>query len=162
MKLKAAPRLPRLYGPEKVKEISRDFSGGYLLLIGLSRAVRVAFGSAGTILLKPGYYVYAGSAIGKAGWRLLRHVGPFRRRPHWHVDRLLNKRAAKVLAIGILPSKRRTECALSHGVSLMADYSLVGVGSTDCDCPSHLHYFKKRSEAVAAIKKAIIRAKVGH
>lgn len=144
-----------LYDPEKLKEISRDFSGGYLLLIRLSKTVKVTFGSAGVMLLKPGYYVYAGSAIGKAGWRILRHIGPFRRRSHWHIDRLLNKRAAIVIAIGILPSKRRTECALSRIVSLAADYSLVGVGSTDCDCPSHLHYFKKKSDALAAIKKAI-------
>jgi len=144
-----------LYDPKKVKKISRDFSGGYLLLIRLSKAVKVKFGSVGTRLLEPGYYVYAGSAIGKAGWRLLRHIGPFRRRPHWHIDRLLNKRVAKVVAIGILPSMRRTECALSRMVSLMANYSLAGVGSTDCDCPSHLHYFKKRSDAVTAIKKAI-------
>ncbi len=144
-----------LYDPKKVKKISRDFSGGYLLLIRLSKAVKVTFGSVGTRFLEPGYYVYAGSAIGKAGWRLLRHIGPFRRRPHWHIDRLLNKRVAKVVAIGILPSMRRTECALSRMVSLMANYSLAGVGSTDCDCPSHLHYFKKRSDAVTAIKKAI-------
>ncbi|MEM0089900.1 MAG: GIY-YIG nuclease family protein [Nitrososphaerota archaeon] len=156
LKFKVAPRL---YDPEKVKEISRDFSGGYLLLIKLSRAARVAFGSAGTLLLKPGYYVYAGSAIGKAGWRLLRHVGPFRRRPHWHIDRLLNKRTARVITIGVMPSKRKTECVLSRCVSLMADYSLVGVGSTDCDCPSHLHYFKRKSDAMKAIKKAIYRAR---
>ncbi len=148
-----------LYEPEKIRRISKDFSGGYLLLIRLSRMSRVAFGSAGMVSLKPGYYVYAGSAIGKAGWRLLRHIGPFRRRPHWHIDRLLNKRAARVIAIGILPSKKRTECALSYMVSLMTGYSLVGVGSTDCGCPSHLHYFKKKSVAIAAIKKAINKVK---
>ncbi|MCL7398972.1 MAG: GIY-YIG nuclease family protein [Thaumarchaeota archaeon] len=153
---------PGLYSPEKVKKISRDFSGGYLLLIGLSKAVRVVFGSVGARLLEPGYYVYAGSAIGKTGWRLLRHIGPFRRRPHWHIDRLLNKQAAKVVVIGILPSNRRIECSLSHIVSSMATYSLAGIGSTDCNCPSHLHYFKKRSDAVKAIKKAIERVGRDH
>lgn len=156
MKLKVTPGL---YDPKEAKYLSKNFSGGYLLLIRLSRKTRVTFGSVDTMFLKPGYYVYAGSAIGKAGWRLLRHVGSFRRKPHWHIDRLLNKRAAKVVAIGILPSKKRTECTLSRKVSMMADYSLVGVGSTDCDCPSHLHYFKRRSDAVAAIKEAINRVK---
>ncbi|MCS7136237.1 MAG: GIY-YIG nuclease family protein [Nitrososphaerota archaeon] len=152
--------VPGLYGPEKVKEIFKNFSGGYLLLIKLYRACNVTFGSAGTMFLKPGYYVYAGSAMGKTGWRLLRHVGPFRKRPHWHIDRLLNKRTARVVAIGVLPSRRKTECALSHLVSSMAEYSLVGVGSTDCCCLSHLHYFKRKSDAVKAIRKAINKVKV--
>ncbi|PUA32691.1 MAG: hypothetical protein B9J98_03715 [Candidatus Terraquivivens tikiterensis] len=150
---------PGLYDPEGIKEAWKGFSGGYLLLIRLSRKARVDFGSAGIMLLKPGYYVYAGSAVGKTGWRLLRHVGPFRRRPHWHIDRLLNKRTARVVAIGLLPSKRKTECLLSRRVSSMADLSLTGVGSTDCGCPSHLHYFKERSAALTAIKMAIKKAR---
>ena len=147
-----------LYTPGEAARLARSFSGGYLLVVRLASEARLTFGAAGTRRLKPGYYVYAGSALGRMGWRLLRHLGLLRRKARWHIDYLLRMPAASVVAVGLLSARRKVECELSRHVSREADHSLPGLGSTDCGCPSHLHYFRKRSAALRAVETAIRRA----
>lgn len=147
-----------IYSLREVISFARDFSGGYLLIIRLAKEHRVYAGSVGRITLRPGFYVYAGSALGGTGWRLIRHTLKNRRKLHWHIDRLLSAPEARVTSIGLLPSRSRVECYLSNYVFVMSDESVHGFGSTDCDCLSHLHYFKRKKDALDAVKKALERA----
>lgn len=144
-----------IFNPKDVIKFAKDFSGGYLLLIYLGSTYKVSASSFDSIILKRGYYIYAGSALRKCGWRLIRHICKRRKKLHWHIDRLLKNPKAKVIAVGLLPSKKKVECILSNHIASMADRSIRGFGSTDCDCPSHLHYFKRKRDAIKAIEDAL-------
>jgi Uri superfamily endonuclease len=110
--------------------------GAYALLIRLDAPVSFARGG-GTVVIAPGWYVYAGSANGPGGIRArLRHHLRGQKRPHWHVDHLTNA-AAWVEALA-LPGG--SECAIvarldAAGLTL----PLAGFGSSDCRaCIAHL------------------------
>lgn len=88
--------------------------------------------------LKPGTYLYAGSARGPGGIkaRCARHLAETKTR-RWHVDWLTSQATRlKVLA---LPDM--TECALIHILSVRGEnvFPLPRFGSSDCrTCPAHL------------------------
>lgn len=150
--------LAGVYPPDKTACLARAFSGSYLLVILLSSDAVISFGAAGKRTLRSGFYVYAGSALGSMGWRLLRHLGILKRRSRWHIDYLLGSEYADVVAVGLLPTQVRMECMLSSRVGSLAKESLAGIGSTDCKCNTHLHYFKTRADAVTAVRKALNNA----
>lgn len=89
-------------------------------------------------MLKPGWYVYSGSANGPGGIRARvgRHMRRAKRQ-HWHIDGLTgfaDKRSALVLPGG-------SECALVHAMEATGRFAhpAPGFGSTDCRaCASHL------------------------
>jgi Uri superfamily endonuclease len=63
--------------------------GTYVLLLRCSSTRAVRVGRLGTLRLRPGCYVYIGSAYGPGG--LLARIGHHRhraQRPHWHIDYL--------------------------------------------------------------------------
>ena len=63
--------------------------GTYILVLRSTEHCSVKVGRLGVLRLEPGYYAYAGSALGPGGVgaRLGRHLrGP--RRAHWHIDYL--------------------------------------------------------------------------
>ena len=66
--------------------------GTYALLISSATDQLIRIGRLGTLRLKPGYYMYVGSALGSGGvrGRLAHHMRPAER-PHWHIDYLRKK-----------------------------------------------------------------------
>ena len=98
-------------------------------------------GRLGTMQLKQGYYCYFGSAFGPGGLkaRLGHHQRPARK-PHWHLDYL--KSHLKLEAIWYTRDTERREhlwasiLANQHGSAA----PLVGFGSSDCSCATHLIY----------------------
>ena len=61
--------------------------GTYVLIISATRKINLRVGQAGQISVRPGYYMYAGSARGPGGLRarVLRHIKTTKR-CHWHID----------------------------------------------------------------------------
>jgi endonuclease III len=94
-------------------------------------------------VLKSGWYVYTGSALGGLRGRLTRHLRTTERR-HWHVDALLA--AGSVADIQLLATDRKSdECGIAALVSHWRGASPVpGFGAGDCRCSSHLCYFEQR------------------
>lgn len=116
--------------------------GVYVLTVRLPRAAPWRHGKAKTVL-RPGWYVYTGSAMGGLEGRLGRHLRTSVVR-HWHLDHLLG--AGRVVDVQALPSRDPTaECRLAAAVRTWHGAEpVVGFGAGDCHCGSHLCRFARR------------------
>ncbi len=117
----------------------RPAVGVYGLVLQCAEPVRVRVGALGLIELRPGYYVYVGSARSGLRARLARHLRTVRKRAHWHVDYV--RRRTRPVAVLVVAGEGADECWLSDTVAALADGSVAGFGCSDCRCRSHLHYF---------------------
>jgi sugar fermentation stimulation protein A len=119
-----------------------DATGGlYVLVLRVvepGAAIRV--GALGPVRFAPGCYCYVGSARQGLKARLGRHLRTGGKKVRWHVDYL--RRRAEPIAVALWNGKAAGECALSRSVAALAEASVPGFGSSDCRCPSHLHYFR--------------------
>jgi Uri superfamily endonuclease len=115
-------------------------SGSYLLLLKATQPTKVQVGKLGELSIKPGFYVYSGSAFGPGGLgaRVGRHLR-MNKKLRWHID-YLRPRVDDVVAY--YKPDSRSECLFAN--ELMAaggDIPMKGFGSSDCKCESHLVYF---------------------
>jgi len=116
-------------------------SGFYQLVARLEGECEVTVGRLGTFLFPAGYYVYTGSARKGLESRIARHLRkakPMR----WHIDYLLRHAAAIEVR---RYSSDRSECSLSQSVGRLRGSAVVarGFGSSDCECVTHLFYFRR-------------------
>lgn len=112
--------------------------GVYFLVIHVEKAIQIPVSRIGSPLLRPGWYVYAGSARVNLQQRITRHLRK-RKKVHWHIDHLTTS-AAKVKAFPIATFKD-LECTLAADIAELAEASLPGFGCSDCSCSSHLFSF---------------------
>lgn len=112
--------------------------GAYLLLVKMEQDKVLTIGGLGETAFKPGYYVYAGSALNNLSKRIARHLRK-RKSKRWHIDYL----AAKAAAVTAVPfvTGEKLECELAAGVQQIAGHPVKQFGSSDCQCASHLYYF---------------------
>ncbi len=110
--------------------------GSYILLIELTEEQTITTGSLGALYFPRGHYAYVGSAMGGVESRLNRH---FRgtKKPHWHIDYLLQK--ASISGAIICETEDKVECAIAQALSHRFE-SVPGFGASDCKCPSHLFF----------------------
>jgi Uri superfamily endonuclease len=114
-------------------------SGTYALLLRAEDERIIEVGALGEMTVRPGRYVYVGSAFGPGGLRarVQRHVrgdGAL----HWHVDYL---RAVVTLeAIWYTHDAERRECTWATVLRKRdaARVPMIGFGASDCGCPAHL------------------------
>ncbi len=116
---------------------ARD-SGSYIILLHIPRGVTATVGSLGEVDFSAGYYLYVGTARRALAKRIERHLrkGTVL---HWHID-YLKGYADKSTAIPIR-SSTPLEHELAEAVGRIADGCVASLGSSDCDCPSHLFFF---------------------
>ena len=125
--------------------------GTYILIILFQEDTKISVGSLGTIPFKKGYYFYVGSAMGNTGSatlinRVKRHVSPpEKKRIHWHIDYLLLNEKSLLIKINLIPSSQKLECIIAQALGNISDGLIENFGSSDCNCKSHLLYFKKRT-----------------
>lgn len=125
--------------------------GCYCLIINVDKTSELKIGKKlGKIEFKKGYYVYVGSAMNSLEARIRRHLSD-EKKLHWHVDYLLKK--AKIRDVIYNESNRKIECDLSRFISKKAG-GIEGFGCSDCDCESHLYYFKTKKEAIECVRDA--------
>jgi Uri superfamily endonuclease len=119
--------------------------GTYALLCYSHRAELVPIGRLGRLQLRRGYFVYVGSALGPGGLRarLTHHLRPARK-PHWHIDYL--RAQTRLDRIWLIPGCDRREHQWAEVLksNLNGTVPLPGFGSSDCDCESHLFFFRTR------------------
>lgn len=119
--------------------------GTYALLLRLRRRRSIRIGKLGTLLARPGFYVYAGSALGPGGLaaRIARH-GRNEKTLRWHVDHL--RAVATLDEVWYTRDATRRECLWAEVLGTMrgASVPMIGFGSSDCSCRSHLLYFPAR------------------
>jgi Uri superfamily endonuclease len=133
-------------------ELCRKFSpmsvepkpGTYALILSCTSSAHIQIGCLGTLCLQPGYYVYLGSALGPGGLRarIAHHQKPCLR-PHWHIDYL--RAHTQIQCIWFSYDGRRREHQWARAVRTMrgANIPLLGFGASDCECRSHLYFFKR-------------------
>ena len=125
--------------------------GCYCLIINLNEEKTIKIGKKlGKIQFKPGYYVYVGSAMNSLIARIERHLSN-EKKMHWHVDYLLKK--AEITEVIYTESERKIECELSQHISDKSE-GIKDFGCSDCDCESHLYYFKSEKEAIECVESA--------
>jgi Uri superfamily endonuclease len=132
-------------GEVTLAQDARDIKGTYLLLAQLGQEVRIEVGKLGTFTFAPGWYAYAGSALGPGGLpaRLARHARSDKRL-HWHVDYLLRHAALQAVWQAVDPG--RLECAWAAAIRALpgAQTPVRGFGASDCRCPAHLVFLPER------------------
>jgi sugar fermentation stimulation protein A len=122
--------------------LAESNSGSYLIVLEIPKETAVETGSLGRIHFKPGWYVYAGSAMKNLTQRISRHQRKIRKQKHWHLDYLVPFSRGPITALPIR-SYRNLECALSRELLGLGGKPVTGFGSSDCKnhCPAHLYYF---------------------
>jgi Uri superfamily endonuclease len=118
----------------------RSDPGTYALILKSETYASMQVGRLGELELRPGYYIYIGSAFGSGGVkaRVERHwqVG---KRKHWHIDYLREH---------VTPIKAWISYEADHLEHLWAqtlydtsEFSPIqGFGCSDCKCFSHLFH----------------------
>jgi len=133
----------------------RKVKGSYVLILSISESLPISVGRLGEPYFSNGFYAYVGSALGGYKSRLKHHLLQGRK-PHWHIDYLLQK--ATIRDIIICTSTERTECRIAD--VLRGEFeSISGFGASDCKCRSHLFYDAKEmtSRIVMLLKESGFR-----
>ncbi len=123
----------------KIKDSVQN-GGIYNLIIKLSKKTEIKIGRLGTFVFPKGFYVYTGSAQNGLEKRINRHLSS-NKKFHWHIDYLLSH--AKVIKV-VRYVGSKDECKLNNvtGQSFGATQIVKKFGSSDCNCVTHLYYFK--------------------
>jgi len=134
-----------------------DDSGLYLYLLHNEESQTIEIGEQGAIEFPQGYYLYVGSAESDLTKRLARHSRT-RKGMEWHIDYLRNKTSVA----GSWPIRNKTlqVCDLAAMVSDIANSSVTGFGSSDCNSNSHLFYFEKDPTHTRNLQDLISRVRM--
>jgi Uri superfamily endonuclease len=124
--------------------------GSYCLIISNQKDNYLKIGSLGEIFFKKGYYIYIGSAMNSLTPRLKRHLSTDKKK-HWHVDYLIDSKYVSIKDIMINIGEDRFECEIAKKIS---GTEIKNFGSSDCNCNSHLLYFKKLEKCLNSVKTA--------
>lgn len=122
--------------------------GSYILVISILDNIDLIVGALGRISFEKGTYLYIGSGMGGNGSaalerRVNKHLRPStQKKTHWHIDFILNHERSSLNRIYIIPSLIRLECIIAKELIEISDSSVKDFGSSDCQCRSHMFYFK--------------------
>jgi Uri superfamily endonuclease len=126
--------------------------GSYCLLIHLKQNSQINVGKLGEINFKVGYYVYVGSGLNSLEARIKRHLRD-NKRLFWHVDYLLALKDSEIDNVQFVISDDKLECDLASQISKNGT-TITGFGCSDCECESHLFYFKDLLDANKTCRNA--------
>ena len=99
-----------------------------------------------------GWYVYIGSAMNSLSGRINRHLSDDKKM-HWHIDYLLENENSEIRDVLFNISDKKIECDLA-GIIAKGGEGIPKFGCSDCNCNSHLIYFKRKRDALDYIKSA--------
>ncbi len=120
--------------------VVRAKPGTYVVVLRSGSDRPVQIGRWGVLALRPGYYVYVGSALGPGGLlaRVSRHCRGSRAK-HWHVDYL--RELTEPCAVWFRYSEARLEHDWARVLAGLPDtVPIKGFGCTDCRCEAHLFF----------------------
>jgi Uri superfamily endonuclease len=124
--------------------------GTYALVLRSHTRARTQIGRWGHLNIKPGHYIYLGSAFGPGGVlaRVLRHCreGKFK---HWHID-YLREFVTPILAwysYDPVHLEHRWAQALA-GMGMTDMTPIKGIGCSDCRCQTHLFHTASEPDGV--------------
>ena len=124
--------------------------GTYALILANDSARVVTVGRLGTLELRPGWYVYVGSAQGPGGLaaRVGRHIQIEKKR-RWHIDYV--RPHAELREVWFTYGSGRLECQWAQAFATMpkAELPFPRFGSSDCRCAAHLIWLPRRPSLAA-------------
>ena len=116
--------------------------GTYALVMRCSSDQQVAVGKLGQLQLRPGFYVYVGSALGPGGLKArIAHHMKITENPHWHVDYLRSILHLKEAWYTYAAERNEHQWADTFRWLRGATIPINGFGASDCNCISHLFAF---------------------
>jgi Uri superfamily endonuclease len=119
--------------------------GTYALIFSALKKGPVIIGKLGTLQLKPGFYIYIGSAFGPGGLKArITHHCKKPARPHWHIDYLGSFLKLTEIWSTYDPIHREHQWAKTIASTRGATIPIIGFGSSDCRCKSHLFFYTSR------------------
>ncbi len=121
-----------------------DCPGTYVLVLEVREPARIRAGRLGELEVRPGWYLYIGSAFGPGGVAArCRHHRRTAIRPHWHIDYLRAVSELREIWFSCDSAKREHTWSRLIGEETGATRPFPGFGASDCDCGSHLFCFPK-------------------
>jgi Uri superfamily endonuclease len=129
--------------------------GTYALIFSACHKRQPEIGKLGIFELKPGFYIYVGSAFGPGGLKArIDHHRKRAGRPHWHIDYL--GPFLKLIEIWYTYDPVHREHQWAKLISNIRGTSvpLVGFGSSDCRCKSHL-FFRNARPSIRTFRQKI-------
>ncbi|MDO5850190.1 MAG: GIY-YIG nuclease family protein [Methanobacteriaceae archaeon] len=128
--------------------------GSYCLIIHMTKNNKLKIGSIykEEYKFKKGWYVYIGSAMNSLIPRIKRHLSEDKKL-HWHIDYLLNNQNTIIKEVLFTKEETKIECKLAQNISKQGE-EIPKFGCSDCNCNSHLIYFKTKKEAVNSVQNA--------
>jgi Uri superfamily endonuclease len=123
----------------------RNKSGTYAIILKPNAKRSIKVGKLGLLRVQDGYYVYVGSAFGPGGLKArVAHHKRKTHRPRWHIDYL--RAAAKICEVWYTydPKPREHQWAATLAAAKASAIPFAGFGSSDCNCLTHLYYFKSK------------------
>jgi Uri superfamily endonuclease len=124
--------------PELFSTPPSCFKGTYALVLWSDASTSTRVGRWSRLDIRPGYYVYVGSAFGPGGVlaRVSRHCREVKNK-HWHVDYL--REFANLAAVWYSHSPVRLEHRWAEALATMDEMTPIkGFGFSDCKCEFHL------------------------
>ncbi len=119
--------------------------GTYTLVFSSSVDKPIKIGKLGTLCLRPGFYMYVGSAFGPGGLKArIKHHLNHSSRPHWHLDYLSPTLNICELWYTYDQTRREHQWAKIHSQTRGVILPLPGFGSSDCRCRSHLFFYQSK------------------
>ena len=122
--------------------------GTYALVLPAISKQSISIGKNGTLEIKPGFYLYVGSAFGPGGLKArIEHHRKKSSRPHWHMDYLTARLKPDEVWYSYDQEHREHQWVRILAGAKGASIPLEGFGSSDCGCKSHLYFFNFRPSA---------------
>ena len=140
------------------KRTMKPKPGTYALLLRSDASTCTRIGRWGRLNVRPGYYIYVGSALGPGGVlaRVSRHCREQKTR-HWHIDYL--REFTIPVSVWYSHSPTRLEHCWADAVAKLNETEPVkGFGCSDCRCNSHLSFSAREPEMpefAAAVRGSI-------
>ncbi|MGD2097040.1 MAG: GIY-YIG nuclease family protein [Desulfobacterales bacterium] len=116
--------------------------GTYALIGACDSNQQLIIGKLGRLHVRPGTYVYIGSAFGPGGLKArIAHHTRCSVRPHWHIDYL--RSVLRLREVWYTVDARPYEHRWAETMSALkgATLPIIGFGASDCSCTSHLFAF---------------------
>jgi Uri superfamily endonuclease len=128
--------------------------GVYVLIITVSRSIRVKVGALGSVNFERGFYAYVGSAQNNLEKRVSRHLRRAKRK-FWHIDYLLENEAAKVLKVFYIEAGKPSECETARRIGDVS-VPVESFGASDCRCKSHLFKLDNHQFLTVSMREMVL------
>jgi len=118
--------------------------GVYVLIILITRNIKIKVGALREIKFAKGIYAYVGSAQNNLEKRIERHLKKNKKK-FWHIDYLTANKFVKIVKVFYKLAKKSEECRTAEKLR-KTEIPIKNFGCSDCNCESHL--FKIENENI--------------